>query len=87
MATEDTDTYRVRESFSFDFQGRPYVMTKGEVIDADHPAMSRRSLLEKVTSENVKESHAERTVTATQATETTSATPGTRRPAPGREKS
>lgn len=87
MATEDRTTYRVRESFSFDFEGRPYVMAKGDVIDANHPAMSRRSLLEPVTPENVKEDTAERTVTATQATETTSATPGTRRPAPGREKS
>jgi len=82
MSTETKTLFRVRESFSFDHGGRPFVMQRGDIIDSEHPAASRTGLLEPM---NVESEDARHTVTSVGATEDTSAAPGTKRPAPSRK--
>lgn len=75
MAESNEQVYRVTESFSFDHAGRPWVMRKGDLVDAKHPAYKygKDAYLEAVDSEQVA---AERRRSTVSATETTMAAPG-----------
>lgn len=75
MADTQEQVYRVTESFSFDHDGRPWVMRKGDLVDAKHPAYKygKDIYLEVVDASQVAE---ERKRSAVTATETTMASPG-----------
>lgn len=77
MADNSDTIYRVVEPFSFDEDGHPWVMRKGDLIGPRHPAYKRyaeSSLLEPVDA-----GQASAPVTSTRAVETASAAPGQRR--------
>jgi len=65
--------WRVLEAFSFDAEGRPWVMRRGDLVGESHPAFKvGRPYLEQVDAAALK-------VSSTRARETASAAPGERR--------
>ena len=75
MAETSEQVFRVTESFSFDHDGRPWVMRKGDLVDVKHPAYryGKDLYLEQVSSQQVAEERKRSTVSAT---ETAMAAPG-----------
>jgi hypothetical protein len=70
--------FQVRDAFSFDHNGRTYVMKRGEIITGDHPAYrGREALFETVTADAAREHALMRTQVS--AVETATAEPGMRR--------
>lgn len=82
-ALEDETVYRVMEPFSFDHNGRTFVMKKGDIVTADHPAGpadARSALFEPVTAQAAREAAQMRTqVSAVDMLEVATAAPGERR--------
>lgn len=81
MAASGQVVYRVREAFTFDADGRPYSLRRGELVSAGHPAVTkaRMSLLEEVSADAVRADTEFTSIGAVQAVETTTAVPGERR--------
>ena len=42
MAEHQSKVYRVREAFSFDYNGRAYSMRTGDLVGPDHPSFKGR---------------------------------------------
>jgi|SRR5215210_2515704 len=83
MASSSDVVYRVREGFTFDHQGRPYTMRRGELVSPGHPAVvpGRMSLLEEVSATAVRADLDRQSIGAVNAVETATAAPGERRAA------
>lgn len=79
-AESDERVYRVLEPFSFDHNGRTYVMRKGDIVSTDHPSYgggARANLFEEVTAAAAREHQQMRTQVS--AVETATAAPGEHR--------
>lgn len=77
MAEHQPKVYRVREAFSFDYNGRAYSMRTGDLVGPEHPSFKgREGLFEEVTDQTTMHDVAS---SPTAVIETATANPGERR--------